>query len=232
MREEMNQPATEKRNEKTTQLDTMSAFEIVSLMNEEDRLIPAAIEPHLQTIAKIAQWGAETILRGGRIFYCGAGTSGRIGVLDASECPPTFGVSCDTVIGLIAGGEEAFTKAVENAEDDREAAVDDLLAHQLGEKDLVIALAASGRTPYALSALAYASECGCHTAAITCNPGSELSALAEAGIDVDCGPEILTGSTRLKSGTAQKMILNMISTAAMVKAGRVYGNLMVDVQQT
>lgn len=223
---------TETRNERTMNLDMMSPLEIVTVMNEEDLLIPKAIQPHLETIAKVVEWGTQSVTGGGRIFYMGAGTSGRLGVLDASECPPTFGVKPDVVIGLIAGGDEAFIKAVEGAEDNRALGESDLKAHGLTKKDLVIGLAASGRTPYVLGGLEYAKSIGCHTAAITCNANSELSACAEAGIDVVIGPEVLTGSTRLKAGTAQKMILNMISTAVMVGAGKTYGNLMVDVQQT
>lgn len=228
----LEQMTTERRNENTMNLDTMSPLEIVTIMNQEDLLIPAAIKPHLETIAQVVTWGTESITSGGRIFYMGAGTSGRLGVLDASECPPTFGVSPDVVIGLIAGGEKAFTQAVEGAEDDFDLGANDLKAHGLTGKDLVIGLAASGRTPYVLGGLEYAKSMGCHTAAITCNANSELSKDAEAGIDIVIGPEVLTGSTRLKAGTAQKMVLNMISTAAMVGAGKVYENLMVDVQQS
>ena len=223
---------TETRNQNTMNLDTMSPLEIASVMNQEDFLIPKAIQPHLDSIAQVITWGTESVAGGGRIFYMGAGTSGRLGVLDASECPPTFGVSPDVVVGLIAGGEYAFTKAVEGAEDDFELGAEDLKKHGLAQKDLVIGLAASGRTPYVLGGLAYARSLGCHTAAITCNADSELSKAAEVGIDVVIGPEVLTGSTRLKAGTAQKMILNMISTGVMVRAGKVYENLMVDVQQT
>ena len=223
---------TESRNQKTMDLDIMTPLEIVTVMNEEDLLIPAAIKPHLPEIAQVASWGTEAITNGGRIFYMGAGTSGRLGVLDASECPPTFGVDPDVVIGLIAGGEQAFIKAVEGAEDDRDLGRQDLIDHDLTDKDVVVGLAASGRTPYVLGGLEYANSVGCHTAAITCNANSELSAAAETGIDIVIGPEVLTGSTRLKAGTAQKMVLNMISTAAMVGAGKTYGNLMVDVQQT
>ena len=228
----LEQMTTETRNEHTMNLDMMSPLEIVTVMNEEDLLIPKAIKPHLPVIAQVVSWATESITSGGRVFYMGAGTSGRLGVLDASECPPTFGVSPDVVVGLIAGGNKAFTEAVEGAEDDYDLGREDLKAHQLTNRDLVIGLAASGRTPYVLGGLAYANSIGCHTAAITCNTDSELSKEAEAGIDIVIGPEVLTGSTRLKAGTAQKMVLNMISTAAMVGAGKTYGNLMVDVQQT
>ena len=228
----LEQMTTESRNEKTMNLDDMTPLEIVSVMNEEDAHIAEAIRPHLETIAKVASWGTEAIRNGGRIFYIGAGTSGRLGILDASECPPTFGVSEDTVIGLLAGGENAFGNANEMAEDDPELGKQDLMAHHLTEKDLVIGIAASGRTPYVLGGLDYGNAIGCHTASIACNEHSELSKIAEAGIDVIVGAEVLTGSTRLKAGTAQKMILNMISTAAMVGAGKAYQNLMVDVMQT
>lgn len=228
----LEQMTTERRNENTMNLDTMSPLEIVTIMNQEDLLIPAAIKPHLETIAQVVTWGTESITSGGRIFYMGAGTSGRLGVLDASECPPTFGVSPDVVIGLIAGGEKAFTQAVEGAEDDFDLGANDLKAHGLTGKDLVIGLAASGRTPYVLGGLEYAKSMGCHTAAITCNANSELSKAAEAGIDIVIGPEVLTGSTRLKAGTAQKMVLNMISTALMIRMGRVEGNRMVKMQLT
>ena len=228
----LEQMVTERRNENTMNLDMMSPLEIVTVMNQEDLLIPAAIKPHLETIAKVVTWGTESVTNGGRIFYMGAGTSGRLGVLDASECPPTFGVSPDVVIGLIAGGQKAFTQAVEGAEDNYDLGISDLKEHGLTGKDLVIGLAASGRTPYVLGGLEYAKSIGSHTAAITCNADSVLSKAAEAGIDIVIGPEVLTGSTRLKAGTAQKMVLNMISTAVMVGAGKVYENLMVDVQQS
>ena len=227
-----NQLTTEARNPHTMNLDSMSSLEIVSVMNEEDEAVPRAVRAHLAEIARVADWGRESLRQGGRIFYIGAGTSGRLGVLDASECPPTFGVSSDVVIGLIAGGEKAFTRAVEGAEDSRELARKDLEMHHLTARDLVIGLAASGRTPYVLGGLEYARETGCHTASVSCNADSALSREAEIGIDVVVGPEILTGSTRLKAGTAQKMILNMISTAVMVGSGKAYQNLMVDVVQS
>ncbi len=210
-------------------LDEMSALEIVTEMNREDAEIPEAIRPHLPEIAQVAEWGAQSLSDGGRIFYMGAGTSGRLGVLDASECPPTFGVSPDKVVGLIAGGEHAFIRAVEGAEDNQALGAQDLKDHCLTDKDLVIGLAASGRTPYVIGGIEYAKSIGCHTAAITCNAGSAIGKASDCAIDVVVGPEVLTGSTRLKSGTAEKMVLNMISTAAMVQIGKSYGNLMVDV---
>lgn len=223
---------TERRNPRTMQLDTMSELEIVTVMNEEDARVPLAIAKKLPQIAQAAHWAAEAFAQGGRLFYMGAGTSGRLGVLDAAECPPTFGVDPGMVVGLIAGGEKAFIKAVEGAEDDRALGQSDLEAHDLTAKDVVIGIAASGRTPYVLGGLAYARSVGCRTAAIACNPGSAVGKAADLAIEVEVGPEVLTGSTRLKSGTAQKLILNMISTASMVRAGKAYQNLMVDVMQT
>ena len=222
---------TEKRNPRTMQLDTMSELEIVTTMNEEDARVPLAIAKKLPQIAQAAHWAAEAFEQGGRLFYMGAGTSGRLGVLDAAECPPTFGVAPGMVVGLIAGGEQAFLKAVEGAEDDRALGQSDLEAYGLNAKDVVIGIAASGRTPYVLGGLAYARSVGCRTAAIACNTGSEIGRAADIAIEVEVGPEVLTGSTRLKSGTAQKLILNMISTASMVRTGKVYQNLMVDVMQ-
>ena len=223
---------TERRNPRTMQLDTMSELEIVTVMNEEDARVPLAIAKKLPQIAQAAHWAAEAFAQGGRLFYMGAGTSGRLGVLDAAECPPTFGVDPGMVVGLIAGGEKAFIKAVEGAEDDRALGQSDLEAHNLTAKDVVIGIAASGRTPYVLGGLAYARSVDCRTAAIACNPGSAVGKAADLAIEVEVGPEVLTGSTRLKSGTAQKLILNMISTASMVRAGKAYQNLMVDVMQT
>ena len=223
---------TETRNPRTMQLDQMSELEIVTVMNEEDARVPLAIAKCLPQIAQAAAWAVEAFAQGGRLFYMGAGTSGRLGVLDAAECPPTFGVPQGMVVGLIAGGEKAFIVAVEGAEDSRELAVQDLQNHQLTAKDFVVGIAASGRTPYVLGGLDYARSVGCHTAAIACNPGSAVGKAADLAIEVNCGPEVLTGSTRLKSGTAQKLILNMISTASMVRIGKAYQNLMVDVMQT
>ena len=223
---------TETRNPRTMRLDQMSELEIVTVMNEEDARVPLAIAKCLPQIAQAAAWAVEAFEQGGRLFYMGAGTSGRLGVLDAAECPPTFGVPQGMVVGLIAGGEKAFIVAVEGAEDSRELAVQDLQSHHLTAKDFVVGIAASGRTPYVLGGLDYARSVGCHTAAIACNPGSAVGKAADLAIEVNCGPEVLTGSTRLKSGTAQKLILNMISTASMVRIGKAYQNLMVDVMQT
>ena len=223
---------TETRNPSTVELDTMSPLEVISVMNREDAKVPEAIKPVLPQIAQIVEWAIQAVEAGGRVFYMGAGTSGRLGVLDAAECPPTFGVSDDVIIGLIAGGDKAFLKAVEGAEDSRELGREDLESRKLTQNDLVIGIAASGRTPYVLGALDYAKEVGCHTAAISCNAGCAIGQAAEVAVEAVVGPEVLTGSTRLKAGTAQKLILNMISTATMVGVGKTYQNLMVDVMQT
>ena len=224
--------STETRNQNTMNLDTMSPLEVITVMNQEDAKVPEAIKPALPNIAQCVTWAIESIEAGCRIIYMGAGTSGRLGVLDAVECPPTFGVAPEIVVGLIAGGEKAFVKAVEGAEDSRELGRQDLIDINLCKNDIVIGIAASGRTPYVLGGLAYAQEVGCHTVAISCNPGSAIGKAAELAIEVVPGPEVLTGSTRLKSGTCQKLILNMISTATMVGCGKAYQNLMVDVMQT
>ena len=224
--------STETRNQNSMNLDIMTPLEVVTVMNNEDARVPEAIKPALPNIAQCVTWAIESIEAGGRIVYMGAGTSGRLGVLDAVECPPTFGVAPEVVVGLIAGGEKAFVKAVEGAEDSRQLGHDDLVNINLESRDIVIGIAASGRTPYVLGGLAYAQEVGCHTVAISCNPGSAIGQAAELAIEVVPGPEVLTGSTRLKSGTCQKLILNMISTATMVGCGKAYQNLMVDVMQT
>ena len=224
--------STETRNRDTMNLDTMSALELVTVMNRQDQLVPQAVAQALPAIAQAAEYAAQALQSGGRLIYMGAGTSGRLGVLDAVECPPTFGVSPDRVVGLIAGGEKAFVKAVEGAEDSEALGREDLENLKLSKLDFVVGIAASGRTPYVLGGLAYAKELGCHTAAIACNRESKVGKAAELAIEVVPGPEVLTGSTRLKSGTCQKMVLNMISTAAMVRSGKAYENLMVDVMQT
>ena len=223
---------TETRNPNTMNLDTMSPMEILTVMNREDEKVPLAIRQVLPEIEKCVQWATASIQSGGRIIYMGAGTSGRLGVLDAVECPPTFGVAPGTVIGLVAGGATAFDRPIEDAEDSPEEGRKALSGSNLKPEDIVIGIAASGRTPYVLGGLAYAQEVGCHTVGISCNPGSAVGAAAELAIEVVPGPECLTGSTRLKAGTCQKLILNMISTATMVGCGKAYQNLMVDVMQT
>ena len=224
--------STETRNRETMTLDTMTTLEVVTAMNRQDHLVPDAVEKALPQIAAAADRAAETLAAGGRIIYMGAGTSVRLGVLDAVECPPTFGVTPETVVGLIAGGDKAFLKAVEGAEDREDLGAEDLQRIHLNRNDFVVGIAASGRTPYVIGGLRYAGEVGCHTAAIACNLGSPVGKAAEIAIEVIPGPEVLTGSTRLKAGTCQKMILNMISTTAMVRTGKAYENLMVDVMQT
>lgn len=223
---------TERRNETTFGLDEMSVAEAVNLMNQEDHKVPEAVSEQLPQIEKVVEATVAAFKKGGRLIYMGAGTSGRLGVLDAAECVPTFGVEPEMVVGLIAGGEQAMTVAVEGAEDDAELGAQDLKDLKLNENDMVIGIAASGRTPYVIGGLDYAHSIGAGTGTIACNKGAEISKHAELPIEVDCGPEFLTGSTRLKSGTAQKLILNMISTISMIGIGKVYNNLMVDVKPT
>ena len=227
---DLGQMVTESRDPDTMNLDQMNPLEIITVMNNEDRKIADAIQPWLPKISKIVEWAIESLDNGGRIIYMGAGTSGRLGVLDAAECPPTFGVSPKIVEGMIAGGSSAYIKAVEGAEDNKELGKEDLVAHDLNKNDIVIGLAASGRTPYVIGGLDYAGSIGCHTAAISCNKDSAIGKAAEIAVDAVVGPEILTGSTRLKAGTAEKMILNMITTSVMIQLGRVKGNKMVDMQ--
>ena len=222
---------TERRNPKTTNLDQLTPHEFLKIMNEEDKKVALVVEEVLPDIEKAVKVIIKSLEKGGRLIYFGAGTSGRLGVLDAVECSPTFGTT-DEVQGLIAGGERAFVKAVEGAEDSEELAVEDFKQLNLNEKDTVVGIAASGRTPYVIGGLKYAHEIGAKTVSISCNKDAEISKYAEISIEVDCGPEVLTGSTRLKAGTAQKLILNMISTASMIGVGKVYGNLMVDVRAT
>jgi N-acetylmuramic acid 6-phosphate etherase len=211
-------------------LEKMSSRELLSNMNKEDQSVPKAIEKKIPEIEKLVDVIVEKMEQGGRLFYIGAGTSGRLGVLDASEIPPTFGVSGDWVIGLIAGGDTALRNAVENAEDDTEQAWKDLQKFEISDKDVLVGLAASGTTPYVIGGVKKAREEGIATGCITCNEGSPLAAEAEYPIECVVGPEFVTGSTRMKSGTAQKLVLNMISTSAMIKLGRVKGNKMVDMQ--
>lgn len=219
---------TEQVNKRTEHLDQYSTLDILRCMNEEDQEVPLAVSRSLAEITKAVDCVVESMQKGGRLFYIGAGTSGRLGVLDAYECPPTFGTDPELVQAIIAGGESAH--ANEEAEDDREQGAKDLLDRLLTAKDVVVGIAASGRTPYVIGALQYAKTVGAAVIALTCNKESEIGKVADIAIEVVVGPEILTGSTRLKSGTAQKMVLNMISTAAMIKQGKVYKNLMVDLQ--
>jgi len=223
---------TETRNERTMNLDDMSIIEVLQVMNEEDSKVPQAIKSQLPKIEQAIKLVIQSFRKGGRLIYVGAGTSGRLGILDAVECQPTFGTDFDMVRGLIAGGTEAFTTAVEGAEDDRIQGAKDLGEIQLSPLDTVIGIAASGRTPYVIGALQHAKQIGASTASLACNQDAEISKYADVSIEVVSGPEILTGSTRLKAGTAQKLVLNMISTCSMIGIGKVYKNLMVDVQPT
>jgi len=221
---------TEKRNKNTKNIDMATTCEILKLINNEDKTVPLAVEKAIDQIADVVNIVTDAFRNNGRLFYIGAGTSGRLGVLDASECPPTFGVSHDLVVGIIAGGDEALRTAIEGAEDSKEEAVMDLKNNHLNERDVVIGIAASGRTPYAIGGLEYANQIGAKTACITTSLDSEIADVAQYPIEAITGAEPLTGSTRMKSGTAQKLILNMITTASMVKIGKVYENLMIDVQ--
>ena len=221
---------TEQRNPNSMHVDSLSALEIVQLMNEEDKQVPLAIEKCLPQIAQAVECIVAAFQQGGRLVYIGAGTSGRLGVLDASECPPTFGVSPEMVKGIIAGGERALRHPIEGAEDSKTQAVVDLQTIQFSSKDVLVGIAASGRTPYVIGALEYAKSLGSVTVSITSNPNSAMANIVDIAIDTLVGPEVLTGSSRLKSGTAQKLVLNMLTTASMILMGKCYQNLMVDVQ--
>lgn len=223
---------TEQQNPNTLNLDQMSYQEALMVMNEEDMKVALAIKKVLPQIELAIQQIVAAFEVGARLIYIGAGTSGRLGILDAAECPPTFGTPKEMVVGLIAGGEEALIDAIEGAEDSREMGKDDLKKIQLTSKDVVVGLAASGRTPYVIGGLEYANQIGAETVAIACNEHSEVGKIANIAIEVVTGPEVVTGSTRLKAGSAQKMVLNMLSTLSMVGIGKVYQNLMVDVQRT
>ena len=221
---------TEQRNPNSMHVDSLSALEIVQLMNEEDKQVPLAIEKCLPQIAQAIERIVAAFQQGGRLVYIGAGTSGRLGVLDASECPPTFGVSPEMVKGIIAGGERALRHPIEGAEDSKTHAVVDLQTIQFSSKDVLVGIAASGRTPYVIGALEYAKSLGSVTVSIASNPNSAMANIVDIAIDTVVGPEVLTGSSRLKSGTAQKLVLNMLTTASMILMGKCYQNLMVDVQ--
>ena len=220
---------TEQRNPNTLEIDRADTAEILRLMNEEDKKVAPAVEQVLPQVEKAVDVIYAHMRCGGRLIYCGCGTSGRLGVLDASECPPTFGVEPGLVRGVIAGGPDALTNAAEGAEDHFEDGAKDLQALDFRAQDVLVGIAASGRTPYVLGAMDYARALGAPVIGLTCCPGSAIDAAADIGIAPQPGPEVVTGSTRLKSGTAQKMVLNMLSTAVMVKLGKVYSNLMVDV---
>ena len=221
---------TEQRNLNSMHVDSLSALEIVQLMNQEDKQVPLAIEKCLPQIAQAVECIVAAFQQGGRLVYIGAGTSGRLGVLDASECPPTFGVSPEMVKGIIAGGERALRHPIEGAEDSKAQAVVDLQTIHFSSKDVLVGIAASGRTPYVIGALEYAKSLGSVTVSIASNPNSAMANIVDIVIDTVVGPEVLTGSSRLKSGTAQKLVLNMLTTASMILMGKCYQNLMVDVQ--
>ena len=223
---------TESRNPASADIDSLPTLDMLRVINREDQTVALAVEKTLPQVAQVVDAVAQAFRLGGRLIYIGAGTSGRLGILDASECPPTFGTPAEQVVGLIAGGHKAILKAVENAEDNRELAVSDLKALNFSKKDVLVGIAASGRTPYVLGGMEYALSLGATVAAVSCNPDSEMSRLAGIAITPVVGPEVITGSSRMKAGTAQKLILNMITTGAMIRSGKVYGNLMADVEAT
>ena len=223
---------SEQRNPNTLHIDALSSLEVVTLLNHEDKQVAFAVEKNLPQIAQAVEHIVAAFQSGGRLVYMGAGTSGRLGVLDASECPPTFGVPSSMVVGLIAGGETALRNAVEGAEDNREVGEQDLRHIHFSRKDVLVGIAASGRTPYVIGGLTYAKQLGATTISLVSNPNAIMSEIADIAITTAVGPEALTGSSRLKSGTAQKMVLNMLTTAAMIRLGKCYQNLMVDVQAT
>lgn len=223
---------TETRNPNTFDIDNVSTLQMVKIMNNEDARVHEAISTELDSIAMAIDVIHNALINGGRLIYVGAGTSGRLGVLDASECMPTYGVSADLIQGIMAGGKDAMFKAKEGAEDDADLCVEDLKNISFTEKDVLCGLTASGRTPYVIGGVNYAKSLGAKTISVTCNPESELSKISDISIAPVVGPEVVTGSTRMKAGSAQKMVLNMLSTGAMIKFGKVYGNLMVDVQTT
>ncbi|MBM5399073.1 N-acetylmuramic acid 6-phosphate etherase [Vibrio parahaemolyticus] len=223
---------TESRNPASAEIDTLSTIEMLQVINEEDQKVALAVKAVLPQIAKTVDAITQAFANGGRLVYMGAGTSGRLGILDASECPPTYGTHPDMVIGLIAGGHQAILKAVENAEDDVKMGQDDLKALHLTKHDVVVGIAASGRTPYVLGGLEYAKSIGATTASIACNPECAMAKAADIAILPIVGAEVVTGSSRMKAGTAQKLVLNMLTTGAMIRSGKVFGNLMVDVEAT
>lgn len=227
---ELQKIATEQRNPNTTHIDTLSTLEMVRLINQEDQKVALAVAQVAPEIARAIDVITRQLSQGGRLFYAGCGTSGRLGILDAVECPPTYSTDPELVQAIIAGGYPAIFRAVEGAEDDFDLGRRDLQERGFASQDVLVGLAASGRTPYVLGAMRYARELGSAVIAVTCCPGSEVDRMADIGIAPTPGPEVITGSTRMKSGTAQKMVLNMLSTGTMIKLGKVYGNLMVDVK--
>ena len=232
MNEKIGSLTTEQQNPNSSNLDQMSTSEIVSLINNEDGKVSASIKPQIINITEAIELVVDSFQKNGRLIYMGAGTSGRLGVLDAAECVPTFGTDPEMVQGLIAGGQKAMTNAVEGAEDYYDLGMEDLKKINLTKSDTVVGIAASGRTPYVIGALKYAQKVGSHTISLACNKNAKISSYSDIAIEIDAGPEVLSGSTRMKSGTAQKMVLNIISTTSMIKIGKVYKNLMIDVKPT
>lgn len=228
--ESLSKLITEGINPNTVNIDRVNTYDIITMINEEDKKVAFAVEKSKEDISKAVDIASERLLRGGRLIYIGAGTSGRLGIIDASECPPTFGVDFDLVQGIIAGGHSAIFKAVEGAEDSEELGRNDLMSLKIREEDVICGIAASGRTPYVIGGMKYAKEIGAAVISVTMNPESKMAKIADIGIAVVVGPETIMGSTRMKAGTAQKMVLNMISTGTMIKLGKVYGNLMVDLK--
>ncbi|MCE9946385.1 N-acetylmuramic acid 6-phosphate etherase [Hafnia paralvei] len=223
---------TEGRNTASENIDTLSTLDMLTIINQEDQKVALAVERILPQIAQAVDAITHAFAHGGRLIYCGAGTSGRLGILDASECPPTYGTPREQVIGLIAGGHTAILRAVENAEDNVALGEQDMIENQVGERDVVVGIAASGRTPYVIGAMKYARTQGATVVSLTCNANSAMSQLADIALEVVVGPEVVSGSSRMKAGTAQKMVLNMLTTGSMIRSGKVYGNLMVDVEAT
>ena len=232
MKIDLSRLTTESRNPASAEIDTLSTTEMLKVINQEDQKVALAVEAVLPQIAQAVDAITAAFAQGGRLIYMGAGTSGRLGILDASECPPTYGTSPDMVVGLIAGGHQAILKAVENAEDNRDLAQSDLKALNLTNKDVVVGIAASGRTPYVLGGLDYATQVGATTVSVACNPVCAMADAAQIAILPIVGAEVVTGSSRMKAGTAQKLVLNMLTTGAMIRSGKVFGNLMVDVEAT
>lgn len=232
MKIDLTKLVTESRNPNSEKIDTLSTFEMLKVINDEDKKVALAVEKTLPEITLVVDAVVNAFQNQGRLIYIGAGTSGRLGILDASECPPTYGSAPELVVALIAGGEKAILSAVENAEDNREQAVMDLKALSFNKNDLLVGIAASGRTPYVLGAMEYALGLGSTVASVSCNPQSPMTELATIAITPIVGPEVVTGSSRMKAGTAQKLVLNMITSGAMIRMGKVFGNLMVDVEAT
>ncbi|HIF9058158.1 TPA: N-acetylmuramic acid 6-phosphate etherase [Photobacterium damselae] len=232
MKIDLSQLVTESRNQASHAIDTLSTLDMVTVINQEDQKVALAVEKTLPEVALAVDAIADAFMVGGRLIYMGAGTSGRLGILDASECPPTYGSNPNQVVGLIAGGHKAILKAVENAEDNQELAKQDLQNLGLTENDVVVGIAASGRTPYVIGGMKYAHSIGAQVVAISCNPQSEMTKIADIAITPVVGAEVVTGSSRMKAGTAQKLVLNMLTTGAMIRTGKVFGNLMVDVEAT